>query len=102
MDFKSFLNFERMIIPIIIKVLFWIGLILSAIAGIVVFFVAVTRGISDGGFWAIVLGFLSGLIGAVFAFIVGVLVTRINSELLILVFRINESLTDIKLILEEK
>jgi hypothetical protein len=38
MNFKNFLSFERMITPIIIKILFYIGLIGSLVGGIVVFF----------------------------------------------------------------
>lgn len=101
MNIKNFLSFERMITPIIIKILFWIGLIGSAIGGLVVFFSAVIAGISDGGFGSIVGGFLIGLIGGILTFALGALATRIYSELLILAFRINETLTDIKHLLEK-
>ncbi len=96
MKFKDFLNFERMITPVIIKVLFYIGLISSAIGGITVFFGAVIGGIREGGFGSVVLGFLGGLIGGVLVATLGALLTRIYAELLILFFRINETLTDIK------
>jgi len=96
MKFKSFLNFERMITPIIIKILFWIGLIASAISGVVIFISLLIMGISDGSFGAIILGFLGGIVAGILSFVLGALVTRIYSELLILIFQINESLTDIK------
>lgn len=102
MNFKSFLSFERMITPIIIKVLFYIGLIGSLIGGIMVFFGAIVAGISNGGAGAIIGGFVGGLIAGLLVMFLGVLTTRIYAELLILVFRINETLTDIKTLLQEK
>lgn len=101
-NWKDFFSFERMITPVIIKVLFWIGLIGSGIAGIVSFFSLLLGGIARGGFGQILGGFLLGLIAAVVSFALGALVTRIYSELLILFFRINETLTDIKNLLEDK
>ena len=102
MKFKDFLSFERMITPVIIKILFYIGLVGSAISGIVVFFGSVGVGISDGGFGNIVLGFFGGLIGGVLVAFLGALFSRIYAELLILFFRINETLTDIKIKLQAK
>lgn len=99
---KNFLCFERMITPIIIKILFWIGLIGSIIAGIVIFFALLIAGISEGGFGAIIGGFLLGLVAGILAIVFGALVTRVYSELLILAFQINETLTDIKQILKER
>ena len=102
MNFKSFLSFERMITPIIIKILFYIGLIGSLVGGIAVFFSGVIGGFTEGGFFAILIGLVLGLLGGVLTFFIGALLTRIYAELLILVFRINESLTDIKTLLQEK
>lgn len=102
LNFKNFMSFERMITPIIIKILFWIGLIGSAISGLVIFFTLLIGGISNRGFGAIIGGFLLGILLGILAFALGALVTRIYCELLILAFRINETLTDIKQILENK
>ena len=98
MDWKSFLSFERMVTPVIIKILFWIGLIASIIGGVVVFFGGIISGISQGEFGTI----LGGLIGGPLIVLLGGLIARIYCELLILAFRINETLTDIKKILIEK
>ena len=99
MDFKNFLSFERMITPVIIKILFYIGLVGSVIAGVVVFFGGIIGGLSsDGGFGTV----LGGLIGGPLIIILGVLVSRIYCELLILFFRMNETLTDIKDLLDKK
>ncbi|MGI6740482.1 MAG: DUF4282 domain-containing protein [Brevefilum sp.] len=101
-SFRSFLSFERMITPIIIKVLFWIGLIGSILSGVVIFFGALIAGINEGGFGPILVGFLLGLLGGTLVIVFGALITRIYSELLILAFQINETLADIKQILKER
>lgn len=102
MNFKSFLSFERMITPVIIKILFWIGLVASAISGIVFFFSTLIGGIATGEFLPIIGGFLLGLIGGIVIIVLGALAARIYAELLILAFRINETLTDIKVLLQDK
>jgi hypothetical protein len=102
MKFKNFLSFERMITPVIIKVLFYIGLVVSVIGGIVVFIGSVIAGFADGGVGSILLGLIGGLIGGILTVFLGALATRIYAELLILFFRINETLTDIKGLLQEK
>ena len=92
MNFRSFLSFERMITPVIITILFWIGLIIVALTAIFVFFSGIIGGFNGGGFGSVV----AGLFGGPLVFILGGLMVRIYSELLILAFRINETLTDIK------
>jgi len=92
MNFRSFLSFERMITPVIITILFWIGLIIVAISALVVFFGGIIGGLNGDGFGSV----LGGLFGGPLVFILGGLMVRIYSELLILAFRINETLTDIK------
>lgn len=82
---KDFLTFRRMITPIVIQVLFWIALAAYLIAG----FVLIVRGASADH-----LGSLQVLLGTAFL-IFGPVVARIECELLVVAFRINESLTDI-------
>jgi hypothetical protein len=98
MNWKSFLSFERMITPVIIKILFWIGLVGSAIAGVAVFFSGLIGGVSNSSFAAVI----GGLIGGPLVIFLGALSARIYAELLILAFRINETLTDIKILLDKK
>jgi hypothetical protein len=98
---KRFFSFERMITPVIIKILFWIGFIGSIIGGIVVFAASLINGISDGGVASVLLGLVGGALGGILAFAIGALITRIYCELMILAFRINETLTDIKVLLEK-
>lgn len=102
MKFKDFLNFERMFTPVIIKILFYIGLIGSVIGGIAFFFTTAFVGIGWKNFGQILLGFIGGALGGLLIIILGALATRIYAELLILFFRINETLTDIKTMMKEK
>jgi len=96
---KRFFSFERMITPIIIKILFWIGIVGSFVAGVIV--LITISAMSDGRFPEVLLTFLFGLLGGILTFAIGALITRIYCELLILAFRINETLTDIKVLLEK-
>ncbi|MGB6977454.1 MAG: DUF4282 domain-containing protein [Gammaproteobacteria bacterium] len=79
---KNFLMFRRMLTPILIQVIFWlitIGCIISGIVDIV------------NHVW---------INGLVWIFIVPIL-ARIGCELLILFFRMNETLTDIENLLKK-
>lgn len=81
---NEYLTFRRMITPAIIQVIFWIGVAVSVLAGLFAIITALSYGAP-----------LGALIGLLYM-IVGPLVIRIYCELLILFFRMNESLTDIK------
>jgi hypothetical protein len=83
---EDFLKFRKMITPVIIQVLFWVGVAGTVIAALVV--MALSFGSSGGG----AAQFLGGLV----MLVVGPVVVRIYCELLILFFRMNETLTDIK------
>lgn len=96
-NWKDMTNFDRMITPIILKVLFWLGVIISVIAGIFVFFGGIISGVINGDFGQI----LGALFGGPLTIVIGILVTRIYAELLIVIFQINESLTDIKQLLKK-
>lgn len=76
MAIKDFFSFRRMLTPLIIQVLFWIGLGFCVIAGLITLFTG---------------HILMGLETLIF----GPLLIRIACELVILFFRMNETLTDI-------
>jgi hypothetical protein len=82
---KDFLAFRRMITPIIIQILFWVGVVACIVGGLFM----MTVGAAYYGKGA---GFLPGLA----VLILGPLVVRVYCEILIVIFRINESLTDIR------
>ncbi len=77
----DFLSFRKMITPVFIQVIFWIGVAAAIIAGIVVLVAADEVGARLFGLLYIILG---------------PLYWRVVCELLILLFRMNATLTDIK------
>ena len=81
---QEFLHFDKMITPSIIKIIFWIGSGLTILFGL---FLMISGAASDyGGGAQVFLGLLSILIGP--------FVIRIYCELLILFFKIHETLQD--------
>jgi hypothetical protein len=82
----DFIKFRTMISPVIIQVLFWVGAAMTVIAGLV------TMATSFGHYGGGAVTFLGGL----FMIILGPVVVRVYCELLILLFRVNETLTEIK------
>ena len=74
---KDFLMFRRMLSPVIIMIMSWFGML-----------AAVATGIYD---------LIHGITGpGVVMIIVGPIIIRLASEFLMLFFRINETLTDIR------
>jgi len=82
-DFSDLLAFRKMITPTIIQIIFWIGIIACVIGGIAGIVVGAVRNTATGVLYGLV------------ALIVGPLAVRIYCESLILVFRINDTLTEI-------
>ena len=76
---EDFFTFRRMVTPILIRIMFILGVGSSVIGG----FVVITR----GGTEAII-----GLVTVLF----GILFLRVFAEIFIVVFQINETLTDIR------
>jgi hypothetical protein len=76
MDFKDLLFFDKMIVPKVIQVLYWIMLVVVVI----------------GAIGMMTQSFLAGLGLLIF----GPLAVRIYCELLIVMFKINEALQDIR------
>jgi hypothetical protein len=97
----DFLGFKKMITPIIIKVLFWVGVALSILAGLVFIVGGAAANIvggtavrhQDSGAMVLV-GLLCILLGPV--------VCRIYCEILIIVFSIHDTLTEIKDLLKNR
>jgi hypothetical protein len=77
----DFLAFRRMLTPILIQALFWISLVFIIIAGLVALAIGETAEIRVAG---------------VLILLLGPIAVRIYAELLMLAFRINETLTEIK------
>jgi ribosomal protein S27AE len=83
--FVDFLTFRRMIVPIIIQILFWIGVLVCLVFGVV----------SLAG------GTLQSVLAGLLVILIGPLVVRIYCELLIVIFRVNETLTDVRNLLKQ-
>ena len=90
----DYLFFRKMITPLIIQAVFWMAVAAVAIGSLISLFSAfATRSI---------LGVIIGLFVSFLMFALGVIVVRIYCELVILAFRILDTLTDIKGLLEKK
>ena len=87
---SDFWAFRKMVTPVIIQILFWVGVIICIIAGIVM----IGMGIKNPGDQMV----LKGVLLVIF----GPLVVRLYCEILIVFFRINETLTEIKHVLERR
>jgi hypothetical protein len=81
-----------MITPVIIKILFYVGIVLSIISGVVILIAGIFTAIDQGS----VAPALGGLLGAPLAIVMGILISRVYAELLIVVFQIHENLVAIK------
>ncbi|SRR5581483_5157798 len=97
MNWKDFLSFRKMITPLIIQVLFWIGVVVSIIWGLIVMFGGLASGIGLSQYGGNGVGAILGsLCAGPIVIVLGILFSRIYAELLILFFRMNDNLNDIK------
>lgn len=78
----KFLSFDKMITPIFIKIAFWLGVVLSLISGVGTLISGMVA--SNFGFIQIILGLLIILVGPI--------VVRVYCELLIVLFKMHESM----------
>ncbi|MBF4694519.1 DUF4282 domain-containing protein [Fusibacter sp. Q10-2] len=83
---KTFLNFDKMITPTLIKIIFYIGIIMSTLGGLGM----ILNGLRYpfGGGVHVFLGLLTLVISPI--------IVRVYCELLIVVFKIHDSLNEIK------
>lgn len=91
MNFKQLLDFDKMITPTIIKILYYI---LSGIT------ILVGLGMMIGGFNAYYFGGGRIFMGLI-TILVGPLMIRVYCEILIVVFKMNERLSDISKTVDE-
>jgi predicted Zn finger-like uncharacterized protein len=89
----DFLLFRRMMAPVVIQVLFWLGVIGCVIAAAVYGIGGLYVGFSQNGS---ALAAVFSLFMALVTITVGPFLLRIYAEMLILIFRIYEALTDIR------
>jgi hypothetical protein len=89
---KDFLAFRTMLTPVLIQIIFWVGAGICILIGLMFILSGATA--QHGGSPNV----LKGLA----ILILGPLTVRIYCEILIIFFRINETLTEIKHVLEER
>ncbi len=98
MNWQDFISFRKMITPALLKIIFWIEVAVVIIGGIVLFFVWLVSGVSNGSVGEILLAIFGVPIGV----ILGLLLVRVGIELQIVLFSIHDTLTDIKNLLAQK
>ena len=81
---SDFWAFRTMVTPVIIQVLFWIGVVVTLVAGAVMIVYGATH--TEGQY----------LWKGILLFLLGPLAVRVYCEILIIFFRINETLTKSK------
>ena len=89
-DIRDLFQWERFITPSIIKVFYWLAVVMAVLAGL--------QGVL-GGLSALFSNPIAGLIaiiGGVLIALVGVIFARIGAEFILIVFRINEHLGAIR------
>lgn len=87
---QEFFSFRKMITPTIIRFIFWIGAGFMVIAGLVMLFSNLGR-----------YGDAASAIGGLLTILIGPVIVRIACEQVILFFRINETLSEIRQDLRE-
>lgn len=91
MNARSLISFDRMITPVIIQILFWVGVAVSVLAGIAMMIAGCAA--NYGGGAQVFMGLVT--------LVVGPLLTRVYCELLILLFKIFDRLGDIQMALAD-
>lgn len=96
-QFKDLVTFEKMVTPMLIKVIFWIGIV-GIICGALVYLVGAFAILGNGylSFPARFMSFIAALIGLAIGTSVGLLFWRVWCELLIIAFSIFDVLKDIR------
>ena len=89
-EMDDFLMFKKMITPIIIRILFWVGVVLCVILGLI----SMLAGIAHEQFVACLYGLLVILVGPILC--------RVYCEILIVMFAINDTLTEMKNLMKNR
>ncbi|KHE66875.1 DUF4282 domain-containing protein [Halobacillus sp. BBL2006] len=83
---SEYMNFNKMITPTLIKIIFWVGAIFSVVFGIIMIFAGAANPWGGG----------MQVLAGIFMIIFGPLLTRIYCELLIVQFKMHEALQTIQ------
>ena len=88
---EDLLKFKKMITPVIIQILFWIGVAVCVVIGAKLVIKNAQYGVDD-------IDFITGVLWLV----LGPIALRIYAELLIVIFSINDTLTELKNSLKQR
>jgi hypothetical protein len=88
MEFGDLFSFDKKVAPMIIKPIYWIGLVLIVLGGVIFFFAGFGK-LFTVGFFTGVWDMITSILGVVF----GVLGLRIGAEICLAVFEIHEKVT---------
>jgi hypothetical protein len=89
-DIRDLFQWERFITPSIIKIFYWLAVVMAVLAGL--------QGLV-GGLMGMIANPLAGvlaMVGGILIALVGVIFARIGAEFILIVFRINEHLGAIR------
>jgi hypothetical protein len=89
-EFRDLFQWERFVTPSIIKVFYWLALILAVLAGLQGVLTGLAAMLANP-----VVGVVTMIAAVLFAFI-GIIFARIAAEFILIVFRINEHLGAIR------
>ena len=90
--FSKLLNFDEMVAPFLIKIIYWICLVGVAITAIGT---VIAGMMSGGGVGGTIVGLIGGLIVGVLVLVIGVLTVRLYSEMMIVAFEIHKNLVEL-------
>ena len=89
-DIRDLFQWERFITPSIIKIFYWLAVVMAVLGGLQ----SVLSGL--GALFSNPIVALIAIIGGVLVALVGVIFARIGAEFILIVFRINEHLGAIR------
>ncbi len=89
-DIRDLFQWERFITPSIIKIFYWLAVVMAVLAGLQAVFAGL------GLLFASPIAGVFAMIGGILVALVGVIFARIGAEFILIVFRINEHLGAIR------
>jgi hypothetical protein len=89
-DFRDLFQWERFITPQVIKVFYWLAVLLSVLYGLTGVFAGILA-MAVNPFGGVI-----AIVGSLISVLIGVLVARIVAEFVLITFRINEHLGAIR------
>jgi Domain of unknown function (DUF4282) len=89
-DFRDLFQWERFITPQIIKVFYWLAVLLAVLYGLTGVFTGILA-MAVNPFGGVIM-----IVGSLIGVLIGVLVARIVAEFVLITFRINEHLGAIR------